>query len=149
AITAHIWPPKSSLPGYKLPGGSNSRQGFYFYRNNRLIQGGGWNGMREAEPHSSLARLEVDIDATVDIDVRLDVKTVEIQLPSALVAAIQTAKTASGLDFKRYLAIADKAYRTRTLLESELPLVPSVGLAAPLAKYLHQELRLESTAKHR
>lgn len=149
AITAHIWPPKSSLPGYKLPGGANSRQGFYFYRNNRLIQGGGWNGMREAEPHSSLARLEVDIDATVDVDVSLDVKKVEVQLPSTLTAAIQAAMTSSGIDFRKYLAVADKAYRTRTLSEAELPLVPSSGLPAPLAKYLHHELRLESTAKHR
>lgn len=27
SIKAHIWPPNSSLPGYKLPGGANSRQG--------------------------------------------------------------------------------------------------------------------------
>ena len=46
-ITAHIWPPNSDKAEYKLPGGTNSRQGFYFYRNNRLIQGGGWNGIRE------------------------------------------------------------------------------------------------------
>jgi hypothetical protein len=50
-ITAHIWPPNSTPPEYALPGGANSRQGFYFYRNDRLIQGGGWNGMRETEPY--------------------------------------------------------------------------------------------------
>jgi hypothetical protein len=43
-IKAHIWPPNSNAAEYKLPGGTNARQGFYFYRNNRLIQGGGWNG---------------------------------------------------------------------------------------------------------
>ena len=51
-IKAHIWPPNTEVPEYKLPGGSNGPQGFYFYRNNRLIQGGGWNGIREVEPHS-------------------------------------------------------------------------------------------------
>lgn len=39
SIRAHIWPPNSVSPSYRLPGGANSRQGFYFYRNNRLIQG--------------------------------------------------------------------------------------------------------------
>jgi len=41
---AHIWPSSSKKgPGYKLGGGAVSRrQGFYFYRNDRLIQGRGW-----------------------------------------------------------------------------------------------------------
>lgn len=148
-ITAHVWPPNSSSPGYKLPGGSNARQGFYFYRNNRLIQGGGWNGIREAEPHLSLARLEIDIAADFDVDVSLDVKKVEIHLPPALVAAIQKAHTSTGVDFKKYLSIADETYRKRSVTEAELPLIPSVGLPAPLTKFLHHELRLKATAKHR
>src|SRR5262249_2155326 len=99
AIKAHVWPPNSTAAEYKLPGGANARQGFYFYRNHRLIQGGGWNGMREAEPHSSLARLEVDIASDFDVDVSLDVKKVEIQLPPDLAGSIRKAKTASGVDF--------------------------------------------------
>lgn len=148
-MTAHIWPPNSVLPAYRLPGGANSRQGFYFYRNDRLIQGGGWNGLRETEPHSSLARLEIDIDANFDVEVSLDVKKVEIQLPPDLVAAIQSAKIDDGTDFKKYLSIADEAYRTRKVTDSELPLIPSVGLPAALTEYLHKELRLKATARHR
>jgi hypothetical protein len=149
AITAHIWPPNSSSPSYKLPGGANSRQGFYFYRNNRLIQGGGWNGIREVEPHSSLARLAVDIADDFDVEVSLDVKKVEIQLPSPLVKSIQKAKTDSGIDFKKYLSIADDTYRTRKMTESELPLIPSDGLPVSLRDFLHSELRIKGTAKHR
>lgn len=149
AIKAHIWPPNSTAPGYRLPGGANSRQGFYFYRNDRLIQGGGWNGIREAEPHSSLARLEIDIASNFDVEVSLDVKKVEVQLPLALATALQKAKTSSGEDFKKYLSIADQTYRTKTVTEAELPLIPSLGLPAGLKKYLHHELRLKKTAKHR
>lgn len=148
-VKAHIWPPNSSSPSYKLPGGANSRQGFYFYRNNRLIQGGGWNGIREVEPHSSLARLEVDIASDFDVEISLDVKKVEIQLPSGLADSIQKAKTLSGVDFKKYLSLADKAYRVRRLNETELPLIPSAGLPAELAEFLHQQLRIEATKKHR
>jgi Histidine kinase-, DNA gyrase B-, and HSP90-like ATPase len=148
-ITAHIWPPNSVAPGYKLPGGANARQGFYFYRNNRLIQGGGWNGLREAEPHSSLARLEIDIAPDFDVDISLDVKKVEIQLPPELANAIRKGRTAGGVDFKKYLSTADEAYRKRQITSAELPLIPSDGLPSELSRFLHDELRIKSTAKHR
>jgi hypothetical protein len=148
-VKAHIWPPNSSAPEYRLPGGANSRQGFYFYRHDRLIQAGGWNGLREAEPHSSLARLEIDMQSDFDVEVSLDVKKVEIQLPPALANSIQKAKTSSGIDFKKYLSIADETYRTRKVTDGELPLIPSVGLPSELSNFLHQELRIKATAKHR
>jgi hypothetical protein len=148
-LKAHIWPPNSRSPGYKLHGGANNRQGFYFYRNNRLIQMGGWNGMREAEPHSSLARLEVDMAPDFDLEISLDIKKVEIQLPASLVKAIQAAKTSSGTDLKKYLAAAQEAYRKRRPAETELPLIPSVGLPSDLKRFLHSELRIKGTAKHR
>jgi hypothetical protein len=148
-VKAHIWPPNSSAPEYRLPGGANSRQGFYFYRHDRLIQAGGWNGIREAEPHSSLARLEIDMKSDFDVEVSLDVKKVEIQLPPALANSIQKAKTSSGMDFKKYLSIADETYRTRKMTDGELPLIPSVGLPSELSDFLHKELRIKATAKHR
>ena len=149
AVRAHIWPPNSSDANYRLPGGANSRQGFYFYRNNRLIQGGGWNGMRETEPHTSLARLEVDLSPNMDVIISLDVKKIEIQLPSDVLSSIQKAKNTSGVDFKKFIAIADETYRRRTLLESDLPLIPSEGLPSPLSKFLHNILQLKKTSKHR
>lgn len=148
-IKAHIWPPNSNAPGYKLPGGANARQGFYFYRNNRLIQGGGWNGIREAEPHSSLARIEIDMAPDFDVAVSLDVKKVEIQLPADVVESIRQARSKEGIDFKKYMSAADKAYRTRSVIESELPLIPSDGLPADLVAFLRTELRHTSTAKRR
>ena len=63
-LKAHIWPPHSTSAGYKLGGGNvAARQGFYIYRNDRLIQAGGWNGWRESdsEPHVSLARVQIDL----------------------------------------------------------------------------------------
>jgi hypothetical protein len=148
-ITGHIWPPNSATPEYALPGGTNSRQGFYFYRNNRLIQGGGWNGMREAEPHRSLARLEIDMHPDFDMDVSLDVKKVEIQLPPDLVKAIQRSKTSSGIDFKKYLSLAEETYRTKPITEDELPLIPVDGLPAALRDLLLKELRIDGTKRFR
>lgn len=148
-MMAHIWPPNSTAPEYRLPGGANSRQGFYFYRNNRLIQGGGWNGLRESEPHSSLARVELDVSADFDIEVSLDVKKVEVHLPQTLINAIQKARTESGVDFKKYLSLADNAYRRRQITHAELPLIPSKGLPAKLVASLRAELRISATKKFR
>jgi hypothetical protein len=79
----------------------------------------------------------------------LDVKKVEIQLPPTLVTAIQKARTANGIDFKKYLSLADEVYRTRKMTGTDLPLIPSQGLPSELAKFLHRELRIKATSKHR
>jgi hypothetical protein len=149
ALVAHIWPPNSSAPEYKLPGGVNGKQGFYFYRNDRLIQGGGWNGRREAEPHLGLARIAIDLDPSVDVDVGLDVKKVTIELPDEYIQAIEHAESPEGVSFKQYLSLAQAAYRKRQLTEAELPLIPSDGLPADLTAFLHKELRIKRTTKHR
>jgi hypothetical protein len=60
-IEGHIWPPNASSRSYKLDNAAQ-RQGLYIYRNDRLIQAGGWNGQRhDSEPHLSLARLRLDL----------------------------------------------------------------------------------------
>ena len=58
-----------------------------FFRNDRLIQGGGWDGLREVDPHLSLARLEIDIAPSFDVEISLDVKKVENRRPAALSSA--------------------------------------------------------------
>jgi Histidine kinase-, DNA gyrase B-, and HSP90-like ATPase len=150
-LTAHIWPPNSSEPGYRLPGGANIRQGFYFYRKDRLIQGGGWNGIREIEPHLSLARIEVHMAPNADFEsaIGLDIKKVEIQLPPSLVRSLINARTASGINFKGYLSVADETYRTRIIANTDLPLIPSVGLPRDLKDFLHKELCIKDTERHR
>jgi hypothetical protein len=149
AVKAHVWPPNSDVPEYKLPGGANSRQGFYIYRNDRLIQAGGWNGLREAEPHSSLARLEVDIAPSLDVKMSLDVKKMEVHLPPDLATALQQAKTAEGLDFKAYLRRANDAYRVREHTNAELPLIPGRGLPRDLRLLLQKELKIAGIRRSR
>ncbi|EKZ98386.1 hypothetical protein D769_15470 [Cupriavidus sp. HMR-1] len=148
-MTAHIWPPNSTAAEYRLPGGANSRQGLYFYRNDRPIQGGSWNGLRETEPHSSLARVEIDVSPEFDLEVSLDVKKIEIHLPQSLKNAIQKAQTETGVDFKKYLALADDAYRKRQITNAELPVIPSKGLPAKLVTSLRAELQISATSKFR
>jgi hypothetical protein len=149
SMRAHIWPPNCDDDAYKLPGGVNSRQGFYFYRNDRLIQAGGWNGIRDADTHRSLARVEIDLAPGFDVEVSLDVKKMNVSLPSPLAAAFQKAKTSSGIDFKKYVGLAEDAYRTRTKSATEMPVIPDEGLPAEFRDYLKTEFRIKGAGRHR
>ena len=54
---------------------SNRAQGFYVYREGRLIQDGGWMEVFGApEPHTSLLRIEFDFGYQLDEAFRIDVK---------------------------------------------------------------------------
>ncbi len=54
---------------------SNRAQGFYVFREGRLIQDGGWLGVFGApEPHTSLLRIEFDFGHKLDDAFRIDVK---------------------------------------------------------------------------
>lgn len=54
---------------------SNKAQGFYVYREGRLIQDGGWMDVFGAnEPHTSLLRIEFDFGFELDEAFRIDVK---------------------------------------------------------------------------
>ncbi len=64
---------------------SNKAQGFYVYREGRLIQDGGWMGVFAApEPHTSLLRIEFDFGHELDEAFKVDVKKSRILLDPAL-----------------------------------------------------------------
>lgn len=127
-VKAHIWPAKSNSSDYLLPGGANPRQGFYFYRNNRLIQGGGWNSTRQIEPHSSLARVEIDIAPDVDFDVNLDIKKTNINLDETILDKIKKSKSSDGTSYSDYLKIAQNVYKKQAPEDKDLPVVPISGV---------------------
>ena len=62
------------------PGGWNDQQGFYVYRNKRLLVAGSWLGLGgrrhgwTKEEHYKLARIKVDIPNSMDSAWQIDVK---------------------------------------------------------------------------
>ena len=86
SVKPFILPHRSKLDDktYDLaggPGGWNERQGFYLYRNERLIVPGDWLGLvfKKGQPirkeqHTKLARILVDIPNSFDGDWKIDVK---------------------------------------------------------------------------
>lgn len=111
---AHIWPAKSTEPGYKLGGGKiSSRQGLYIYRNDRLIQVGGWNGCRDDdnEPHLSLARVVIDLPPEFDSTFQLDVTKSKVEPPPEFAKQLLAALRTDGTSFKKYILDAQSVYR--------------------------------------
>ncbi|MGW4245688.1 ATP-binding protein, partial [Nocardia sp. NPDC004722] len=108
---AHIWPPKSSIDQYRAIGSLMSRQGFYFYRHNRLVQAGGWNNFRQPEQHLSPARVAIDIPDGIGDLIRLTVKKDGVELAPHLIADLETAVDEHGARFGQYIADAEATYR--------------------------------------
>lgn len=93
-VQCHVLPHKDKLSEkeYELsegPAGWNAQQGFYIYRNHRLLVAGGWLGLGQPrawnreEPHK-LARIRLDIPNSADADWKIDVKKSVARPPVAL-----------------------------------------------------------------
>jgi hypothetical protein len=147
-VECHIWPPKSNKPGYRLGGGKVAlRQGFYFYRNDRVIQAGGWNGIRadDGEPHLSLARVKVDLPPKLDSMFKLDVTKSRLEPSPNFINALQS--TSNGdITFDNYIQHADGAYRQqKTKEKAKFPLIPVKGLSPNALKAIATILEEKGT----
>ena len=136
-LEAHIWPANSDLKNYKLGGRTSSRQGFYFYRNDRLIQTGGWNGVvqDENEPHGSLARVRIDLPPEYDSKFGLNVQKSAVIVPPTFVTAIASSQSDDRDTFPKFRRKADKVYRKKDKgAQKYLPAIPGNGLPKSIVK---------------
>lgn len=94
AIQGFVLPHKDKLSPEDLiiaagRGGWNQHQGFYIYRNKRMLVGGGWLGLGSdkqwtQEEHYRLARILIDIPNSQDFDWQIDVKKSTAKPPAWL-----------------------------------------------------------------
>jgi hypothetical protein len=93
-VQGFILPHKDRL-GEKLhkeaagPKGWNAQQGFYLYRNKRLLVAGSWLGLGSVKPwtqeeHYKLARIRIDIPNSMDQEWQIDVKKSSAILPGTV-----------------------------------------------------------------
>ncbi len=78
-IKCYVMPHASMLSeeGRKEGGGTEgwyAQQGFYIYRNERLLVAGDWLGLFPKNEHYKLARILVDIPNSMDSDWKIDIK---------------------------------------------------------------------------
>lgn len=71
------------------PDGWAAQQGFYVYRQKRLLSAGGWLGLGGSrawtrEEFSRLARIRIDLPNTIDEDWRIDIRKAQARPPETL-----------------------------------------------------------------
>jgi len=66
---------------YSGPLNWNRQQGIYVYRADRLVQWGGWNGIRGIDEHTKLARAALDFDTDLDSVFNINVAKMRVTLP--------------------------------------------------------------------
>ena len=82
--TSHDFPTKDSHTAAGGPRGWNESQGFWIYRANRLIQDGGWCGLRKRDEHTKLARAAIDFEPAMDAAFRIDLGKMRVLLPEEM-----------------------------------------------------------------
>lgn len=85
-INTHVLPHFKRMETKPLQrlGGANGivqNQGLYIYRENRLINAGGWLGLAKTSQLGALARVEVNVPSSLDQEWSTDVKKASLQLP--------------------------------------------------------------------
>ena len=74
----------STLTEFERLGGParwNRQQGLYIYRAGRLIQSGGWSGIRAIDEHTKLGRAALDFSPELDELFQINVAKMRVQLP--------------------------------------------------------------------
>jgi hypothetical protein len=62
----------------------NRQQGLYIFRADRLVQWGGWNGIRGIDEHTKLARASLDFNTDLDSVFNINVAKMRVTIPPQL-----------------------------------------------------------------
>jgi hypothetical protein len=135
-MVAHIWPAASGADGFLL-GTRNGLpyQGFYFYRNNRIVQAGGWNDAvrNNQDPDLLLARVAVELPQGGN---GVNVQKSGLQVTAAQSQALSRA-AGDGATFEDFLEAAREAMAASkrvTRAAKTVPLTPGQGMPMPTRK---------------
>ncbi|MFJ3786849.1 ATP-binding protein [Streptomyces sp. NPDC090093] len=97
----------------------NRQQGLYIYRANRLVQWGGWNGIRGIDEHTKMARASLDFDTDLDDVFNINVAKVRVTVPVQLRQMLER-------PINELCSRADEAYRKADRTSEMGSLKPSV-----------------------
>lgn len=111
-FTCHIWPGRSNMPEFRLPGGPIERQGLYFYRRDRLLQaGGGWDGIHASDRRLQLARVAIEIDDDIARLFRMNPEKSRVLVGPEFARLAEIARAEDATTFADYLEISEQAFR--------------------------------------
>ena len=143
-LRCYIWPGRSHTAEFKLDGkgGADAHQGFYFYRNDRLLQVGGWNGVFAADREHQLARAVIDIDSSQARYLRMNPEKSSVTTDAEFQVAVGKARAEDGETFWGYLDDAQDIYKRSRARSRQRPktVAPGKGFHPALRRVLDDEL---------
>lgn len=89
----------------------NRQQGIYIYRANRLVQWGGWAGIRAIDEHTKLARCSLDFGTALDPVFSINVAKMRVSVPPSLKRQLER-------PLHEICQLANERYRRATRSES-------------------------------
>jgi hypothetical protein len=117
----------SSMEAFRLAGGPkkwNRQQGFYIYRANRMIQCGGWLGIRTIDEHLKLARIALNLTPHLDDVFKINISKMRVTLPSKVRENIEE-------ELKNIVKQANIAYRKKDNVDSPIPKPVKYPVSSP------------------
>lgn len=149
-VQAYVLPHRSKLDEEQQRIGAGIRgwtahQGFYVYRNDRLVVAGDWLGAAGAkDEHTKLARIVVDFDAKLDLEWQIDVKKSTARPPGVVMEDLRRNAAATR-------RAAEEVYRHRgSILPSVLGRSKDRPLIMAWEEYKQRDgqVRLRLNRKH-
>lgn len=130
--TAHIWPPRTRVPEYKIRrvGGRTNTidsQGLYFYLNDRLLIPGGWSNIRTPEAHLALARMEITLTPELQKIVEVVYTKDKAMVPQSFIQALRDSVAPDGTTYANWIDLSQETFRTPSKDEPRLPTLPLPG----------------------
>lgn len=142
-LECHVWPPRSQVPAFRIPysAAEHRGQGFYFYRNDRLLQAGGWNGVIEPESRFQLARISVTVDDRLATHLSMNPEKTRIGASETFVQAVEAARS-EDFDLRSYCEDASMRFReSRKPAGTRRPVVrPGRGFTPAVRHAIDNEL---------
>lgn len=142
-LTCHIWPPKSDITGFRIGTKSGEQfQGFYIYRNDRLLQVGGWSDAANPSPARQLARIAIDDTDVIGSFLTMNPEKSSLKFEPLFHDAIGRAVAPDGTTFTDYLqdteSVFTEAHKRR---RQRKPVIkPDKGFAPSVRKRIATEL---------
>lgn len=147
-LQCHIWPPKTDIPGFRIQGRPGARyQGFFIYRNDRLLQLGGWSDVANPTTQRQLARVVIDDQAAIGTLLTMNPEKSGLRFEPKFRDALVHAEAADGTTFDQFVKDAEATYGAANKREMKRhPVIaPDRGFAPTVRSQIAAELGLRKS----
>lgn len=142
-LKCHIWPSKADIPGFRIYGKpGNDFQGFFIYRNDRLLQVGGWSDVANKSKLRGLARVIIDADAAIGTLLTMKPEKSGLRFEAGFKEALGRAHASDGTSFEQFLLDAEHTHKTasKRIKKRDPVIAPDRGFAASVRKQIEAEV---------